>query len=342
MTDPIILQSGTVTYNCTDSTGYTLTGVELDDTVTLGFVISENALDQADELDDSDFSNWADSSNLSQDTSTKYYGVSTALVSSLGVDTSRLILTNLGLGPLGAVAIYDGVMFKLNSSSGFTDNCWVLWTSDRLGTSIVAGFGVNTAISNTTFSYYNNTTTLWTDTGAVLDTSWHKIAFTSEDLNGTMKFYDNGSLLATTNSANIRAIVARTSQSGKTANIDRIWHSNDIFYSNGNTLVTPIAMPAGVTQWTGFSKTDLVSAVNKGTLAYDFQYSSDGGSTWNETWTTLSNANLQAVSCDGDGKDAIKIRVTFTSSVYMYSPLVNQIVVNFTPTTSQLIGIINS
>jgi hypothetical protein len=348
MVDPTIDQNGgTVTYNCQDNTGYTLTNTELDDTIALGFVIKQSVVSpphilQEDQLDDSDFSNWADSSNLSQDTSTKYYGVSSALASSSGIDTSRLILTNLNLSP-DVPYINDSAMFKLNSTSGFTDNCWVIWTSDRLGTAIVAGYGVNTSVSSTTFSYYNNATTSWTDTGVVLDTNWKKIAFSSEDTGGTMTFTVNGTTVYTGNASNIRAIVVRTSQSGKTSNTDRILHSDDAFYtSGGNTLVTPKAQPNAVKQWMSYSKTDITSGINRGTITYEFQWSSDGGSTWNGTWTALSDANLQAVSCDGDGQDAIKIRVTLDAYINLYTPLVNQIILNFTPTTYQLIGVMNS
>lgn len=73
----------------------------------------------------------------------------------------------------------------------------------------------------------------------------------------------------------------------------------------------------------------------KGTLTYQFQYSSNGGSSFGSL-TTLNDANLAALSPVGGGQDVLRIKITLTPDTttginQAYFPRVNQIVVNFTP-----------
>jgi len=324
-----------ITWDCADSTNYILTNTELDDTTNLGFVMDVVSPDDIDELDDDDFTNWADSSTLSQDTATKYFGVSSGLASSSVVDISRLILTNLA----GYTFLWDCVMFKLNSSIGYTDDCLIFWSSTRAEPfAIVAGYGVKTSVSTSTFSYYNNVTASWTDTGVALDTNWRKIGVYSEDLEATMDFWVNGVKIIKQNSGNTRAFVVRTSQSGKTLNVDRIWHSDaDCFIAN-STVLSSSAQPTKIKKYLSYSVDDSITEMNLGTITYSFQVSTDGGNNYgtnfpaydDNNFLTLSDANLRDINCDGDGNDIIRFKATFNSGGDgLHTPLLSQIIINY-------------
>ena len=85
-------------------------------------------------------------------------------------------------------------------------------------------------------------------------------------------------------------------------------------------IITP-NLQGSIKQWVSFSKSDVL---NGGAINYNFVSSSNAGATWS-SWLPLSDANLQNVVCQGNGKDLIKVQVILYSLKHNATPQVNWI-----------------
>jgi hypothetical protein len=131
--------------------------------------------------------------------------------------------------------------------------------------------------------------------------------------------------------------------------IDELILSKDSIevYQPGNAI-SPKIQPLRVRSWDSFSVDENTTGAWLGVTSYEAQYSTDGGVNWgnnppvytNGNWEKLTNANLQGVVVDGDGQDALRIRVNHSpdstishnnSARKTWIPKTNQIIINFTP-----------
>ena len=79
---------------------------------------------------------------------------------------------------------------------------------------------------------------------------------------------------------------------------------------------------------------DTATSPFHGTTTYEFQHSTDGGSSYGSL-TDLTNVNLQALALIGQGLDSLKITITHTPDTTApwntVVPRTNSVVINFTP-----------
>jgi hypothetical protein len=341
------VESGINIDDCISSEGFTLTDTRLEDDHTsqsansLGFVL-QHTTNTSDELDDSDFSNWQTNNSLTYDSTVGRFGTGSALVNfASGNGQSRLVLAG-GLW----VGNQEIVWFKDNGDilSG-SQRIAVIWANNSTGTFvIVMGFGVNAATSTSTYSYFDLATSSWIDTNILRNTDWMKLTVRTGgvvpeegDPEGIHELYLNNTLIYSdvNYTYQLLRVALSSSTAGKTFNADRIWHRvNNTLFPTSGTVEFPAIQPNKVLQWLSYTITQTTSEAHSGTIASQFQWSTDGQATWNGTWLDLTDANLQAITCDGDGSDAIKICSTLSSGIYgTSSPRLEAMQINFNPGT---------
>ena len=319
--EPTINQKGLITWDCDDDTDYTLTNAVLDADDS-GFRLTDTST-LLDELDDSDFSNWADSSNLSQDTSTKRFGTSSAEVKSSSADYSQINQTYRLWSFLR-----HSVMVKFNASGGVGDRS-VQFLTDTGG--LMTGFGIIPSVSAVNFSYWDNVVNDWVDTGYVINTDWNRISLAQYNLgSGTLRM-GRGTVDSGLTVQAVKQIRAVTTNDTRWLNIDRVQYRGGDLYSGNGTIETPKAQPDKVYRWktSSFSGTSDSFYAAYTSIALAFQWSTDGGSSWNGTWITATDANLKAIACDADGQDAIKLRATLSIANGIFTPLLEELTIEF-------------
>lgn len=349
MSEPTINdQAGTITYDFNSSTGYTLVNGRI--TAAFGegsFILTPQSYTTYENCEPGFDAGWRFTDSLAISTLHDY------------IDSNNILFDNPSIGDknsLGSLAVnpstgtrifscffYDGdvgdneeIAFSLQSSLTSPSAFGVLdfgWED----TTVVGKYAYKTLADDD----------VWKDTGVSRSRDWHKVIMitTSNVLEATTfirnRIYIDSNqvynLQVTDGSlgANWRVFwtLMLNPRAGQNHNIDEIILSraNNV-YSVG-TCETPKAQPSAVKEWSGFSVSEDTTGAWAGTTLYEFQHSTDGGSTYNGTWLALTSDNLQGVVCDGDGQDAIKVRITHTpDSVIVNStsiPRTKQVTINF-------------
>lgn len=175
--------------------------------------------------------------------------------------------------------------------------------------------------------------TLWTYFNATVDNKFYKLKIF---LDGSQIYSDEQTLDPTDPApytTTYRAFAWTCVDAGApTYNIDELlmYYSENDIYESGTAQID--IQPADVTSFDSVTVSDNTSGAWSGTISYQFQYSSNGGSSFGSL-QTLNNTNLQALSPVGGGQDVIRVLITHTpySTEPTYIPKTNQIIINFTP-----------
>lgn len=109
------------------------------------------------------------------------------------------------------------------------------------------------------------------------------------------------------------------------------WFTNGYVFKSGYpsssqvVLTNIVPQDSKIKRWLSWARSD---ALNGGAIIYEFSYSADYGSSWSG-WLALSDANLLAVPCAGDGRDRLRIRLTMSSSNHDATPVVDWISLDY-------------
>ena len=361
MADPTY-NTGSVDFDMEDDTGYSLVDAELNDECWQnyrGFILAQSGTPAGDECDDSDFSNWYDYSTLTPELSIVAFGDQSGKAESSSNDWS----TNAFWGGIGTSSVHE-VWFYDDGSTITAYERAVLFILGSAAPAFVprAGIGLDFDESGTNYLWWNiykSGGSGWEDTGTVRSVGWHSVryryhrwitgVFPTTVTHWRVKMYLDGQRLineeedSDTGSdpgyGRAKTFGVRTQESGKPLYIDRIrGRKAGTLYEESGTVETPKAQPpTGVDSWSSISETEDISVHWKGSTTYEFQWSTDGGSSWNGSWIDASDSNLAGISCDGDGQDAIKFRITLTGHEdRLHSPRARGLTLSYTPAVQSI------
>jgi len=348
MADPTY-NIGSIDFDMEDDSGYSLSNTELNDLSYngyRGFILSVIS-NLGDELDDSDFSNWADHSTLTPETSIVAFGDQCAKAQSATSDNSvENFWGGIGTNSAHEIWFYDDGAAATTAERGL----FLIVGGTAAPYDVQIGIGIDSSVHATNYIWWNLAVPGWVDTGIVRSTGWHTMRYRYlNTFNFPNEAWNIKLYLGATRLLNIEADTAdgdsdpgygrcktfgvRTQETGKPLYIDRIrGNKTGALYTASGTVETPPAQPQAVDSWDSITETDDKALEWKGTALYECQWSTDGGGTWNGSWIEASDSNLSGISCDGDGQDAIKFRITLTRhSDTLHTPRARGLTVNFTP-----------
>jgi len=344
MAEPTIA-GGTATWEMQSDVGYTKVSTAINDDSVGGFILALNLSATTEDFDDPAFAAWFDASSLTQETvSPLLFGANCAQAASVVDDISSIAPWG---GPAATAYAPVEFWFYDDGAARTSQRRAVFLSRDGAAAPfiVVAGIGIEDIGDDNTYVYYNPISGQWEDTGVLRSTGWHYFGYgLSENLGAlntrAQMWLDAGRILNYADNANpgyerAKGIGIRTQENGKPLYVDRIRGAAGVptYSSNPGTVETPKAQPPSVDRWNSVGATENGIGY-RGSFTYEFQWSTDGGSTYNGTWLAATPVNLQAIVCDGDGQDAIKIRVTLTRSANaeglgIHTPRVRDLVVNF-------------
>jgi hypothetical protein len=167
----------------------------------------------------------------------------------------------------------------------------------------------------------------------------------------TVRFYADGALIRDfTGSAAVAALtdMGMRANGASGSNDDGFYGKMEVAYQKGTgnptefeglveptgSIFLPDLQPAvGVESFDSVTITDETagtSSMEVGSIVYEFQHSTNGGSSFGSL-QTLNTANLQALDTASNGQDVIRIKVTFTAGMDdMASAALRKIAVTWT------------
>jgi len=185
---------------------------------------------------------------------------------------------------------------------------------------------------------------------------WHEVLVYAEQSNTggntTVRIYIDGSLERTETGSFSRPTRAAIRQNGQSASSNDAWYDQiEVGYQRVTTVdaefaglveptgsvALPVLQPAsGVRYYRGVT-IDMEDAgatsLEVGDLALTFRHSPDDGATWSSP-AALTDANLRAVACAGNGKDRLEITPEFDAGMDgMGSAALRGVTVLFEPAT---------
>ena len=199
----------------------------------------------------------------------------------------------------------------------------------------------------------------WEDTGIARSTGWHTIRyryskrtvgiFPNSYYVWNVQMYHDGTRLINVYAnaddgdpdpgyGRAKSFGVHTQETGKPIYIDRIRGSkSDTHYVATGTVETPKVQPDMVGTWLRITYTEDLGIQWKGSTEYKFQWSTNGGASWNGTWIAATEANLFGVGCDGDGDDAIKFQITLTHHEdTLHTPRIRGLTIRYDKTFSSI------
>lgn len=353
MAEPTVNKT-TVDWDFEDDTDYTLSGAVLNDDVDgeAGFILTlqTGAGAASEEFEESDpFAEWYDHSTLTEENTDSSGGIvkfgdQAAKASSAGLDTSSENFWG-GVGNRSHVEFwfyYDGLSALSNLRSIFLPGGGAIPPF-----ALRTGIGIDSDISTTNWAWWNIANGAWEDLGIIRSTGWHSFRYSfwlTNDIDHQYtwgRIYLDNTKISTFDGVDDLGNWGRAKSFGVTTQeSSRVWYLDRIrgnksgnLYSTSGTAVTPKAQPDAVESWDSIA-TDEDENQNgyKGTVTYQFQWSTDGGGSWNGSWLDASDSNLAGISCDGDGQDAIKFRAFLEDEAdRVFTPRARGITLSYTP-----------
>lgn len=205
----------------------------------------------------------------------------------------------------------------------------------------------NTSSSN--YEWYDAEDAAWKDTGIARSVGWHCVRYVywtqilEPDTIHNARLWLDGVLLKNVldsvnddkNYGRQKSFGIVTQETGKVVRVDRVrgdkW--GPLYNASGYVYTPPALFPDGIESWDSVTlEQDIGGNFYKGSSTVHFQYSANGGVSWNGSWLLATEANLATFAPNDDGDDGIKFRVTLTRySIGVFTPRLKGLTLTITP-----------